>query len=76
MFVNMAGKSTSPPADIVCQSCTFGGDAAHTVSIQNSIRSGVIGSVICQAKYPELTLDIGPDAVDPVNQENKIVSCG
>jgi hypothetical protein len=75
MFVNMAGKSTSPPADIVCQSCTFGGDAAHTVSIQNSIRSGIANSRLCVAKYPRLTLDIGPDAVDPVNQGNKIIHC-
>src|SRR5437660_445474 len=75
MFVNMAGQSTSPPTDIVCQSCTFGGNAAHTVSIQDSIRSGVIDSVICQAKYPALSLDIGPDAVDPVNQGNRIILC-
>jgi len=76
MFINMAGRSTTPPTDIVCDMCTFGGGAAHTVSVQNSIRSGVSNSTICQAKYPKLTLSIGSGAVDPVNVGNKIVNCG
>jgi hypothetical protein len=75
MFINMAGRASTPPADIVCDGCTFGGGAAHTVSVQNSIRSGVENSTLCRAKYPNLTLTIGSGAIDPVNVDNKIVDC-
>jgi hypothetical protein len=75
MFINMAGRSTTPPTDVVCDSCTFGGDAAHTVLVQNSIRSGVLNSTLCRAKYPNLTLTIGSAAVDPVNTGNTLVDC-
>lgn len=75
MFVNMAGMSTSPPEDVVCDGCVFGGGAAHTVSIQDAIRSGISNSTLCVAKFPSLTLAIGPQAVDPVDTGNTIVSC-
>lgn len=76
MFINMAGRATTPPTDVVCDGCTFGGGAAHTVSIQNSIRSGVENSTLCRAKYPNLTLTIGSAAIDPVNIDNKLMDCG
>jgi hypothetical protein len=75
MFINMAGRATTPPTDVVCDGCAFGGGAAHTVSVQNSIRSGVENSTLCRAKYPNLTLTIGSAAVDPVNVDNKIMDC-
>ena len=75
MFFSFAGRATTPPTDVVCDVCSFGGGAAHTVSIQNSIRSGVENSTICRAKYPNLTLTIGSLAVDPVNVGNKLVDC-
>jgi hypothetical protein len=75
MFINMAGRASTPPTDVVCNGCTFGGGAAHTVSVQNSIRSGVENSTICRAKYPNLTLTIGSGAVDPVNVDNKVIDC-
>ena len=34
LFIRQAGKSTTPPTDVVCDGCTFGGWAAHTVSVQ------------------------------------------
>jgi hypothetical protein len=76
LFIRQAGRSTVPPTDVVCVGCTFGGYAAHTVSIQNSIRSGITGSSLCQAKYPRLTLSIGAGAVDPVDRDDTIQSCG
>lgn len=75
MFINMAGRATTPPTDVVCDGCAFGGGAAHTVSVQNSIRSGVENSTLCRAKYPNLTLTIGSAAVDPVNIGNRIMDC-
>ena len=76
MFINMAGRATTPPTDVVCDECTFGGGAAHTVLVQNSIRSGVSNSTLCRAKFPNLTLTIGSAAIDPVNVGNKLVDCG
>jgi hypothetical protein len=75
LFINMAGRATTPPTDVVCDSCTFGGDAAHTVLVQTSVRSGVLDSTLCRAKYPRLTLTIGSAAVDPVNTGNTLVDC-
>jgi len=76
MFFNMAGRATLPPTDVVCDGCQFGGGAAHTVLIQRSVRSGVSNSILCRAKYPNLTLTIGSAAVDPVNVSNTLEDCG
>jgi hypothetical protein len=76
LFIKEAGKSTTPPTDVVCADCTFGGWAAHTVSVQSSVRSGVTGSSLCYARFPQLTLSIGPDAVDPVGGGNTLRQCG
>ena len=75
LFVNKAGNSTEPPADVVCDSCEFGGAAAHTVSIQDSVRAGVVDSTICPAKFARQTLSIGTAAVDPVNVRNRVGPC-
>ena len=53
----------------------FGGGAAHTVSIQNSVRSGVEDSTLCTRQYPRLTLTVGAGAVDPVNTGNTVGTC-
>ena len=76
LFINQAGKSTMPPTDVVCDHCSFGAWAAHTVSVQNSIRSGVTNSTICVARYPQFTLAVGAAAVDPVNASNSVRQCG
>ena len=31
LFIKESGRSTTPPTDVVCVDCTFGGGAAHTV---------------------------------------------
>ena len=59
LFIKQAGKSRLPPRDVVCESCSFGGWAAHTVSVQTSVRSGVTGSKICVARFPQFTLTVG-----------------
>ena len=55
--------------------CSLGGGAAHTVSIQDSVRSGVVDSSLCTAKFPKLTLTIGPGAVSPVDLRNTVGRC-
>jgi hypothetical protein len=75
-FVSEAGKSTSPPTDIVCDGCRLGSWAAHTVSIQRSASSGVRNSTLCYARFPQLTLTIGPEASRPVSSGNHLRQCG
>jgi hypothetical protein len=76
LFIRQAGKSLSPPTDVVCVRCWFGGGAAHTVSVQDSIRSGVTDSTLCPARYSRQMLAIGREAVDPVTSGNHIGACG
>ena len=76
LFIKQAGKSVDPPTDVVCDRCTFGGWAAHTVSVQTSVRSGVTNSSLCLARFPQLTLAVGKGAVDPVDAANDIRQCG
>jgi hypothetical protein len=75
LFIKMSSRSTAPPTDVVCVDCYFGGEAAHTVSIQASVRSGAESSTLCSAKYSRLTLDVGPDAVDPVTSGDSLGTC-
>ena len=75
LFIKKAGRSLDPPTDVVCVDCYLGGSAAHTVSIQESVRSGVRSSTLCSAKYAKLTLDVGPQAVDPVTTGDSLGTC-
>jgi len=75
LFIKRAGRSTPPPTDVVCVDCSLGGSAAHTASIQESVRSGLVDSTLCSAKYSKLTLTIGRNAVDPVDVRNAIDTC-
>ena len=76
LFIKKSGRSVVPPTDVVCEDCSFGAWAAHTVSVQTSIRSGIVDSTLCVARFPALTLDIGPGAVAPRNAGNQIRQCG
>jgi hypothetical protein len=76
LFIKQSGRSLQPPTDIVCEDCSFGAWAAHTVSVQTSVRSGVVDSTLCVARFPGLTLDIGPGAVAPRKSGNTVRQCG
>ncbi len=76
LFIKQAGKSLHPPTDVVCDGCFLGGFAAHTASIQASLRSGLRNSTLCYARFPQLTLDVGADASSPVSSGNRIRACG
>jgi hypothetical protein len=75
LFIKQAGKSQLPPRDVVCQNCSFGAWAAHTVSVQTSVRSGVTGSKICVARFPQFTLTVGRGASDPRVAGNHVQQC-
>jgi hypothetical protein len=75
LFIKRSGSSVSPPTRVVCVGCFLGGEAAHTVDIQASVRSGVVASTVCEAKYPRLSLTIGSAAVAPVDVRNRLGSC-
>jgi hypothetical protein len=75
LFIREAGRSASPPTAVVCVGCFLGPEAAHTVTIRRSIRSGVRNSRLCTAKYPRLTLHVGTDAVDPVTSGDSVGGC-
>ena len=75
LFIKRSGRSVAPPTDVVCVNCFLGGSAAHTASIQESVRSGLVSSTLCKARYSSLTLAIGANAVDPVDVRNTIGPC-
>lgn len=75
LFINQGRNSDEPPRDVVCEDCSFGGWAAHTVSVQRSIDSGVTRSTICIGRFPRLTLSVGDDAVSPELSGNHIRQC-
>ena len=75
-FVNKAGHSRLPPRDVVCDGCSLGAWAAHTVNVQHSVRSGVQGSTICIARFPRLTVTVGHAAREPVHRRNLVRQCG
>jgi hypothetical protein len=74
-FVKRAGSSTTPPSDVTCDHCTFGGWTAHTVNVESSLRSGVTNSRLCVGRFPKLTFTIGADAVSPVDSGNTVTAC-
>jgi hypothetical protein len=76
LFIKQAGKSRLPPRDVVCEDCSFGAWAAHTVSVQTSVRSGVIHSTLCVARFPQLTLAVGDEAAWPRRSGNRVRQCG
>jgi hypothetical protein len=75
LFIKRSGRSVNPPTDVVCVDCSLGGSTAHTASIQESVRSGLVDSRLCSAKYTKLTLSIGPNAVEPIDVGNAIDAC-
>ena len=74
-FIRQAGGSTAPPTDVVCDHCSFGGDAAHTVSVQDSVRSGVTNSVLCPARFSRQMLAVGHERSSPSTSGNTIGAC-
>ncbi len=76
LFIKQAGKSLLPPTEVVCEHCSFGGWAAHTVSIQTSVRSGVVDSTLCLARFPQFTVAVGEGATLARVSGNHVHQCG
>jgi hypothetical protein len=71
-FIRQGGQSQRPPTDIVCEDCFFHG-GAYAVRVNESLRSGVRNSTICNGEFGALKILEG--AVRPVDVGNRIVTC-
>jgi hypothetical protein len=71
-FIRQGGTSQDPPTGIVCENCFFRG-GAYAVRVNESIRSGVRDSTICNGKFGALKILNG--ARRPVDEGNRIVTC-
>jgi len=75
--ISQGGTMTEPPADVVCDSCSFrpGPGAFHDVTIGVSTHSGAVRSVVCPARSPRLVYDVRR-ATDPLDEQNEFpASC-
>jgi hypothetical protein len=71
-FVRLGGSASELPTDIVCEECYIAG-GGYSVRINESVRSGVRDSVVCDGRFGGIQILDG--AVDPVDQGNRRVSC-
>lgn len=71
-FIRQGGKSENPPTDVVCEDCFFRG-GAYAVRVNESLRSGIRNSTICNGKFGALKILDG--AIRPIDEGNRIVSC-
>jgi len=71
-FIRQGGVSEEPPTGIVCDNCFFRG-GAYAVRVNESVRSGVRNSTICNGKFGALKILDG--ARMPVDEGNRIVTC-
>jgi hypothetical protein len=81
-FIRAGSTVTKPPTDVVCSGCRFlatptdpttgkaTGGPSSTVTIADSVRSGVVRSFICPGHYFQLR--ITTTAVYPVNRYNTL----
>jgi hypothetical protein len=58
------------PTDVVCDGCLMGRDAAQTLFIWTSVRSGARNSTICQGRFDAIRVE---GAQSPVNEGNSVV---
>jgi hypothetical protein len=71
-FIRQGGMSERPPMEVVCDDCFFRG-GGYAVRVNESVRSGVRNSTICNGKFGALKILDG--ARMPVDDGNRIVTC-
>lgn len=71
LFIARGGSGGSTPTDIVFENGRLGPNAAHTILLATSVRSGARNTVICPARA--IDFDIQPSASSPINSGNTIV---
>ncbi len=68
----VTGTAGGMPTDVLCDKCFLGKGAGSTISIGDSIRSGVRNSLVCRGRFRPLTIAAG--AVEPVLTGNTILA--
>lgn len=71
VFIARGGSGQSTPTDVVFEGGRIGPNAAHTILLADSLRSGVRNTAICPARAIEF--EIQPSAQSPINSGNSIV---
>ncbi len=70
LFIARGGSGGSTPTDIVFENGRLGPNAAHTILLATSVRSGARGTVICPARAVEF--EIQSSASSPINSGNTL----
>lgn len=70
----VSASSGGMPTDVVCDTCLLGSGAGSTISIGESLRSGVRNSLVCRGRFRPVTL--ASSAVEPVLTGNTILPDG
>jgi hypothetical protein len=70
----VTGTGGGMPTDVLCDKCFLGRGAGSTISIGESLRSGVRNSLVCRGRFRPLTLTAS--AVEPVLTGNTILPEG
>jgi RTX calcium-binding nonapeptide repeat (4 copies) len=72
LFIARGGSGGSTPTDVVFENGRLGPQAAHTILLATSMRSGVRGTVICPGRGDEFWIQAS--AVNPINSGNTMAS--
>ena len=70
LFIARGGSGGSTPTDVVFENGRLGPNAAHTILLATSLRSGARGTVICPGRAQEF--EIQGSAQSPINSGNTL----
>lgn len=68
LFIARGGSDESTPTDVVLENGRLGPNAAHTILLANSVRSGARNTVICPGRFDAYS--VRGIVVDPVRDGN------
>ena len=69
LFIALSGSGASTPTDILFEDGRLGPNAAHTILLADSLRSGARNTIICPGN---VNFDIQSTAINPINQGNTL----
>ena len=72
LFIARGGSGGSTPTDVVFEGGRLGPQAAHTILLATSLRSGARNTVICPGRGDEFWIQ--SSAVNPINSGNTMAS--
>jgi Ca2+-binding RTX toxin-like protein len=70
LFIAHGGTGGSPPSEILFENGVLGPNAAHTILLADSERSGVRETLICAGRHNDIRVD--STAGDPVVSHNRV----